>query len=132
MAWALVKSSTARDAEEAAAVARILQDPDTATVASLVRRFTAIVRAACATEGSKGNVAALDAWLAEARSCGVRMVETFATGLEQDGDAVRAALTAPWSSGQAEGQINKLKLLKRQMYGRANLDLLRKRTLLVA
>jgi transposase len=57
---------------------------------------------------------------------------TFAAGLHQDGAAVRAALTLPWSSGQAEGQINRLKLLKRQMYGRANLDLLRRRTLLAA
>jgi len=68
----------------------------------------------------------------DARSCGVPAVTTFAAGLEQDGAAVRAALTMPWSSGQAEGQINRLKLLKRQMYGRANLDLLRRRTLLAA
>jgi transposase len=62
----------------------------------------------------------------------VAAVETFAAGLEQDGTAVRAALTTPWSSGQAEGQINRLKLLKRQMYGRAGVDLLRRRTLLAA
>ncbi len=49
----------------------------------------------------------------------------------QDGDAVRAALTSPWSNAQAEGQIMKLKLLKRQMYGRANFDLLRRRVLLI-
>jgi transposase len=59
-------------------------------------------------------------------------VETFAAGLAQDGAAVRAALTRPWSSGQAEGQITRLKLLKRQMYGRAGLDLLRHRALLAA
>jgi transposase len=46
--------------------------------------------------------------------------------------AVRAALTTPWSNGQTEGQITKLKLLKRQMYGRANFDLLRRRVLLAA
>lgn len=71
-----------------------------------------------------------EAWLGEARRCGVRAVETFAEGLEQDGDAVRAALTTPWSNAQAEGQITKLKLLKRQMYGRASFDLLRHRALL--
>ncbi len=53
-------------------------------------------------------------------------------GLGQDGAAVRAALTMPWSNGQTEGQITKLKLLKRQMYGRANFDLLRRRVLLAA
>jgi transposase len=65
----------------------------------------------------------------------VRATETFAAGLEQDGAAVRAALTTPWSNGQAEGQVTRLKLLKRQkrqMYGRAGLDLLRHRTLLAA
>src|SRR5690349_20740363 len=75
---------------------------------------------------------ALDAWLADARACGVRALETFAAGLERDGAAIRAALTAPWSSGQAEGQITRLKQIKRQMYGRASFDLLRRRVLLAA
>ena len=47
-------------------------------------------------------------------------VETFAFSLEQDAAAIRAALVTPWSSGHCEGQINKLKLLKRQTYGRAS------------
>ena len=67
-----------------------------------------------------------------ARACGVAAIETFAAGLEQDGAAVRAALTESWSSGQAEGQVNRLKLLKRQSYGRAGFDLLRRRVLLTA
>jgi transposase len=71
-------------------------------------------------------------WLAEARECGVRAIETFAGGLEQDGAAVRAALTTPWRNGQAEGQITRLKLIKRTMYGRAGFDLLRRRVLLAA
>jgi transposase len=65
-------------------------------------------------------------------SCGVRVVESFAVSLDQDGAAVRASLRLPWSSGQDEGQINRLKLLKRSMYGRAKLDLLRRRFLLKA
>jgi len=72
----------------------------------------------------------LKIWLAEARACGISALETFAVGLEADGAAVRAALTEPWSSGQAEGQVNRLKLLKRQSYGRASFDLLRRRVLL--
>ncbi len=74
----------------------------------------------------------LDAWLVEARACGIGAVETFAAGLVQDGAAVRAALTEPWSSGQAEVQINRLKLLKRQSYGRAGFDLLQQRVLIAA
>ena len=66
---------------------------------------------------------------AQARSCGERVVEGFVASLDQDGAAVRAALRLPWSSGQTEGQVNRLKLLKRAMYGRAKLDLLRRRFL---
>ena len=132
LAWALMRPPEALDAEEAAAVARVGRDPEVARVAGLARRFTGIVRAACKADAKGGDVVGLDGWLAEARSCGVAAVETFAAGLEQDGAAVRAALTTPWSSGQTEGQINRLKLLKRQMYGRAGLDLLRRRTLLAA
>jgi transposase len=47
-------------------------------------------------------------------------------------DAIQAAVGLPWSTGQVEGQINRLKMLKRQMYGRANLDLLAQRFLLAA
>src|SRR6185312_11864055 len=83
--------------------------------------------------GTRAVIAAalreLNTWLADARRSGVRAVETFAAGLEQDGAAIRAALTTPWSSGQAEGQITRLKLIKRQMYGRASFDLLRRRVL---
>lgn len=132
LAWALVKPAEARNDEEAAAVAQAEQDAETQTVAGLARRFTALVRAAGRTAESDHAAAGLEAWLTKAGSCGVTAVQTFAAGLEQDGAAVRAALTLPWSSGQAEGQINRLKLLKRQMYGRASLDLLRRRTLLAA
>ncbi len=57
------------------------------------------------------------------------MLQSFATRIDQDYAAVRAALETQWSNGQTEGQINRLKLLKRQMYGRANFDLLRQRVL---
>jgi transposase len=53
------------------------------------------------------------------------LLGSFAKGLQADEKAVAAALVEPWSNGQTEGQITKLKLVKRQMYGRAKLDLLR-------
>jgi len=68
--------------------------------------------------------AGLDAWLGDARSS---LLAAFASGIAADRDAVEAAITEPWSNGQTEGQITKLKLVKRQMYGRAKLDLLRAR-----
>ncbi len=106
------------------------QDPEAARVVALVQRFAALLRDHAADV--QATRATFDRWLDDALTCGVRVVETFARGLAQDGAAVRAALTTPWSNGQTEGQITKLKLLKRQMYGRANLDLLRRRLLLAA
>ena len=120
--------------EEKAALARIEQDPEAACVIGLTRRFAELVRSASVKQPleQRPTGVALDDWLAEARCCGVRAVETFAAGLHQDGAAVRAALTLPWSNGQAEGQITKLKMMKRQMYGRANFDFLRRRIFLAA
>ncbi|WP_241671624.1 transposase, partial [Dankookia rubra] len=66
------------------------------------------------------------------RRSGVAAVTTFAAGLQQDGAAVKAALTSTWSSGQTEGQVGKLKMLKRQTFGRSSFDLLRRRVLLAA
>ena len=59
-------------------------------------------------------------------------MQGFAKRLSADNDAVRAAVTLDWSNGQTEGQINRLKTIKRQMYGRAGLDLLSRRFLLAA
>lgn len=68
-------------------------------------------------------------WIDQARASAIPELKGFATKLQQDQDAVIAALTLPYSQGQAEGFITKLKLLKRSMYGRAKLDLLRARIL---
>jgi transposase len=72
---------------------------------------------------------ALLPWLERAKRCPYEELQRFAQGLQREFAAVRAALTEPWSTGQVEGQITRLKLLKRQMYGRANIDLLRLRVL---
>jgi transposase len=72
---------------------------------------------------------ALDPWLAQARESGLAKLARFAQSLEQDLEAVRAALELPWSNGQTEGQINRLKAIKRQMYGRAGFNLLRARVM---
>jgi transposase len=72
---------------------------------------------------------ALDPWLEAVLTYRVPGLVHFARGLKKDLPAVRAALTLPYSNGQVEGQVNRLKLIKRQMYGRANFDLLRLRVL---
>ena len=63
-------------------------------------------------------------WIERARAS---LVASFANGVVKDEAAVRAAMTSPWSNGQTEGQITRLKLVKRQMYGRGKIDLLQAR-----
>jgi transposase len=67
---------------------------------------------------------ALPAWITEANDS---MLASFGRGIVEDQAAVRAALTEPWSNGATEGSVTKLKLVRRQMYGRGKLDLLRAR-----
>ncbi|MFE4666019.1 transposase [Streptomyces sp. NPDC056716] len=69
-------------------------------------------------------------WLAAVRDDDLPGLHTFAAGLERDLNAVIAGLTLPWSSGVVEGHVNRIKMLKRQMFGRAGFTLLRKRVLL--
>jgi transposase len=76
--------------------------------------------------------AVLDEWLASAERSGIPEFHGFAHGLRRDLDAVTAALKWSWSNGQTEGHVNRLKTLKRAMYGRAKLDLLRLRLLYAA
>ena len=71
----------------------------------------------------------LQDWLKRTEHSGLPALKAFARGLRRDYAAVAAALSSPWSQGQVEGQITRLKLLKRKMYGRAKFDLLRRRVL---
>ena len=84
----------------------------------VIAGFQAMVR--------KKSLAELEPWLERARSS---LVASFANGVVKDKAAVSAAITSPWSNGQTEGQITKLKLVKRQMYGRGKLDLLQARVI---
>jgi transposase len=71
----------------------------------------------------------LQEWTERAKASGIAELKAFAVKLLQDTEAVVAAMTLPYSQGQTEGRINKLKLVKRSMYGRGNFDLLRQRVL---
>jgi transposase len=71
----------------------------------------------------------LQNWLAGAYRAGLPEISRFCDGLLRDATAVTAAVVLPWSNGQVEGQIHRLKLVKRQMYGRAKFNLLRSRVL---
>jgi len=87
----------------------------------LAMRFRGILR------GS--DTGPLDGWLSDATRSGIHCMRQFAGTLRQDLAAVQNAIREPWSNGQTEGQINRLKTLKRAMYGRAGVDLLRARML---
>ena len=71
----------------------------------------------------------LDTWLNDVRASTVREFHTFARSVERDKPAILAGLTLPYSTGPVEGHINRLKLLKRQAYGRAGLAYLQRRFL---
>jgi transposase len=109
------------DAEQAAIAQLRTCHPDIATTMAFTERFVAIVRE------RRGD--ALASWLTDAQASGIREIGQFAVKIRQDEAAVRAGCTLSWSNGQTEGQVTRLKLLKRQMYGRAKFDLLRHRAL---
>ena len=90
----------------------------------LAQRFRQMIRHRLAT--------ALDSWLVNCLASGMPELVYFASGLQREQSTVQAALDLPSTIGQVEGQITNLKLLKRQSYGRAKLDLLRQRMLYAA
>ncbi|HZF76880.1 MAG TPA: hypothetical protein VE033_13725 [Acetobacteraceae bacterium] len=132
LAWHLALRPDRLTEEEGSTNARLEQNAEPATVARLVRRFADLLRGCCS--GSKAPCRApltmFEGWLADASRNGVAALTTFGAGRRQDGAAVRAALTTPWSSGQTEGPEGKLKLLKRQTFRRGSFDLPRRRVLL--
>ncbi|MFE6744213.1 transposase, partial [Streptomyces tubercidicus] len=71
-------------------------------------------------------------WINTVRTADLPRLHAFATGLEKDWDAVLQGLSTRWNSGPVEGRVNHIKMIKRQMFGRAKLPLLRKRVLLTA
>ena len=85
---------------------------------------TAFAEMMCGRHGDR-----LDKWLAAVEADTLIPLQRFATGLRRDYDAVRAGLTLEHNSGRVEGTVNKIKMIKRQMFGRANFDLLRTRVL---
>jgi transposase len=113
------------DNDEAAQLAQLqAQHPEVAGGIALAQEFTRFVR--------ERQPDQLDSWLARAAESPLVPLQRFAKGLRDDYEAVRAGISLPWSTGPVEGHINRLKMLKRQMFGRAKLDLLQQRFLLAA
>ena len=121
--WLVLRREIKRTEAEAHQLLQLhAQGAEVAEAIDLAQDFAALVR--------QRQPAQLDPWLRRATTSAVDAVRRFATGLYEDYEAVKAGVTLPWSSGPVEGHINRLKMLKRQMFGRARLDLLSRRFLL--
>jgi transposase len=123
--WLLLKDSATLEPSERAYVEALCQRcPEADRARSLGQAFGALIRAR--------DQPALAPWVEQAERSGVPELRGLAMGLRRDWAAVEAAVRLPWSNGQTEGQITKLKLLKRSMYGRASIALLTRRLVLAA
>jgi transposase len=121
--WLIMRREEKRDDEDKALLDQLQeQHSELAEAMELSESFARLVR--------QRQPEGLDFWLEQAGKSCLKAFQRFAGGLRDDYEAVKAGLTLPWSTGPVEGQINRLKMLKRQMYGRANIDLLRQRVLL--
>jgi transposase len=120
--WLVLRKPETRSAEDQRLLALLQQaHPQVRVACELAQAFVQMIW--------ERNTSALQPWLKEATESGVPELRTFAHGIKRDQDAIQAALTYEWSQGQVEGQVHRLKLLKRQSYGRAGFDLLRHRVL---
>jgi transposase len=121
--WLVLRRETQRTEAEAQQLTQLsAQSAEVAEAIDLARDFAALVR--------QRQPAQLEPWLQRAAASALEVIQRFAQGLYEDYYAVKAGVTLPWSSGPVEGHINRLKMLKRQMFGRARLDLLSRRFLL--
>jgi transposase len=121
VAWMLLLPEKLDDAQ-CFTVERLCQlFPQIERAKELAQAFIRIVRERPPTE--------LNGWLSSAARSKLQEFISFARGLSEDYEAVKNAMRYAWSNGQLEGQVNRLKLIKRQMYGRAKFDLLRARVL---
>jgi transposase len=120
--WLFFRKADELKPEEQERLRQLRQaSPHIETAYHLVEQFLRMVRERTGEQ--------LAAWLAEVEASHLKAFDSFVTGVQQDQDAVLAGLTLPWSNGPLEGHVNRLKLIKRSMYGRANFDLLKLRVL---
>src|SRR5882672_7197695 len=121
--WLVLRRAAKRTEAEAQQLTQLhTQSAEVAEAIDLAQDFATLVRQRQPTQ--------LDPWLTRATTSTLEALRRFATGLYEDYAAVKAGVTLPWSTSPVEGHINRLKMLKRQMFGRARLDLLSRRFVL--
>ncbi|MCW5970576.1 MAG: transposase [Blastocatellales bacterium] len=119
--WFLLKPETKLTEEEKLSREQLLTIEPINRALPLVQEFRELLAA--------GKVDQFDEWIQKAEKTEGSPFKGFLHGVRRDSEAVRNAFRSPWSNGQTEGQVNRLKFIKRQMFGRANFDLLRIRVL---
>ncbi len=120
--WLILRHPTEQSEADLEAIALLKkQHPHLNRAIELAMDFAALVR--------RKQPDQLEKWLKKAEQSQIKAITGFAARLKDDLDAIKNGVTLSWSNGQVEGQINRLKMLKRQMYGRASHDLLKKRFL---
>jgi transposase len=118
--WLVLRRETTRTGAEAQQLTQLYaQSAEVAEAIDLAQDFATLVRQRQSTQ--------LDPWLTRATTSTLEALRRCATGLYEDDEAVKAGVTLPWSTGPVEGHSNRLKMLTRQMFGRAHLDLLSRR-----
>ncbi|OLE97156.1 MAG: hypothetical protein AUG75_11630 [Cyanobacteria bacterium 13_1_20CM_4_61_6] len=118
--WLVLRRAEKHTEAEAQQIAQLhAQSAEVAEAIDLAQDFTHLVR--------QRQPEQFDPWLERASTSALEALQRFASGLRDDYAAVKAGMTLPWSTGPVEGHINRLKMLKRQMFGRAHLDLLSRR-----
>jgi transposase len=120
--WLLTRPDHLDPASQARLDAARAQCPHLDALAGHVRAFAKIMT-------RRQGLLQLEGWLAEAEASDLPQLRSFAHGIRRDQQAVTAGLSLPYSSAALEGNVNKIKMLKRQMYGRAGFPLLRKRVI---
>jgi transposase len=122
-AWLVLRHADQRTAVESQQLTQLRAQPgELAEAITLTEDFVQLIR--------QRQGAQLDPWLQRAAQRTLGVFQRFAQGLRDDYAAVKAGMTLPWSTGPVEGPSNRPKMLKRQMFGRARLDLLSRRFLL--
>jgi transposase len=122
LSWLLIRPKDDLEEEEKNLLELLRQDDQIAELRELAHQFRQMVRDRLSDQW--------DAWVEKVNHSSVQELKNFVIGLQRDLQAVVEALRQPYSNGRTEGHVNRLKLIKRQMYGRANFDLLRLRVLL--
>jgi len=124
LAWLFLRDPEQLEQQEKQTLSLVRKAEKIELVYGLAQQFVTLLK--------ERNAQPLSTWLWDCQTSGISDLVTFAQGLEKEGSALHAAFTLPYSNGPVEGKINKLKYIKRSMYGRGGFPLLRQRVLKAA